>query len=107
MCRYGMLISVLRKEKADFDGLLAFYKSFINPKFGLMKWQVRSENGSLVASDDNSATDGDMDAAYALFKAGACLISGCPQAMMYGSLRRCHSMTVAAPAANCSWFRTS
>ena len=72
-----MLISVLRKEKGDFDGLLAFYKEFINPTYGLMKWQVRSDNGKLWTSDDNSATDGDMDAAYALFKAGVCLTSGC------------------------------
>ena len=70
-----MLISVLRKEKDDFDGLLAFYKEFINPTFGLMKWQVRSANGNLWTSDENSATDGDLDAAYALFKAGDSLIS--------------------------------
>ena len=50
MCRYGMLISVLRKEKDDFDGLLAFYKEFINPTNGLMKWQVRSDNGKLWTS---------------------------------------------------------
>ena len=69
-----MLISVLRKEEADFKGLLLFYKDFINPIYGLMRWQVRSENGKLVPRDGISATDGDMDVAYALLKAGASLV---------------------------------
>ena len=69
-----MLISVLRKEEADFKGLLLFYKDFINSQYGLMQWQVLSVNGTLVPRDGNSATDGDMDVAYALLKAGASLV---------------------------------
>ncbi len=67
-----MLISVLGNEQADFDGLWAFYKSFINHQNGLMPWQIlkNGSSGALSARDPNSATDGDMDVAYALFKAG-------------------------------------
>ena len=65
--RYGMLISVLRGEQPEFDGLLRFYQSFINPDHGMMMWQILDK---LTPSDRNSATDGDMDVAYALFKAG-------------------------------------
>ncbi len=73
--RYGMLISVLKNQnddsKNDFDGLWAFYKSFVNENHGMMKWQIlKNSNGALSPRDPNSATDGDMDVAYALFKAG-------------------------------------
>ncbi|CAL5226006.1 g8809 [Coccomyxa viridis] len=67
---YGMLISVLMGEQEDFSGLLDFYRNFVNPQFGLMKWQVLDNgNGHLEPSSIHSATDGDMDVAYALFKA--------------------------------------
>lgn len=36
---YGMLISVLGRNRRDFDGLLAFYRMFINAQ-GLMSWQL-------------------------------------------------------------------
>ncbi|EIE21763.1 Six-hairpin glycosidase [Coccomyxa subellipsoidea C-169] len=65
---YGMLISVLRGEKPEFDGLLKFYQSFINPEHGMMKWQIL-DNFTAPDGNRNSATDGDMDVAYALFKA--------------------------------------
>ena len=67
-----MLISVLMGEQEDFSGLLCFYRNFVNLQFGLMKWQVLDNgNGHLEPSSIHSATDGDMDVAYALFKAGA------------------------------------
>ena len=69
-----MLISVLMNQtgsRDEFDGLWAFYKSFVNGDHGMMKWQIlKDSNGALSSIDPNSATDGDMDVAYALFKAG-------------------------------------
>ena len=69
-----MLISVLISKpeaKQDFEELWAFYKSFVNDDHGMMQWQIlKNSNGTLSRKDPNSATDGDMDVAYALFKAG-------------------------------------
>ena len=113
---YGMLISVLGRNRGDFDGLLAFYHMFTNQQ-GLMNWQLlRRRDGEvhhvrsfafsqhpppLTGSanlpcavlparvhvclaliflntlqivfnpngGESSATDGDMDAAFALFLA--------------------------------------
>ena len=71
-----MLISLFKGNRADFDALLAFYTAWKSPTTGLMDWRVRqgSSNGSFYVEpdqgDNNSATDGDLDAAYALLLAG-------------------------------------
>lgn len=76
---YGMLITVLMAgfdadAKVYFDGLFRFYKahpSSINPR--LMAWQqIRDSSGNVVDTPGSvdSATDGDMDIAYALLLAG-------------------------------------
>ncbi len=47
---YGMLVSVLGRNKGDFDGLLAFYHMFTNRQ-GLMNWQLlRRRSGEVRAS---------------------------------------------------------
>ena len=66
-----MLVSVLMGKENDFKSILAFYEHFTNNK-GLMKWSI-SETGffqKALAGDESSATDGDLDAAYALLLAG-------------------------------------
>ena len=46
-----MLISVLGRNKGDFDGLLAFYHMFTNRQ-GLMNWQLlRRRSGEVRATD--------------------------------------------------------
>lgn len=45
---YGMLISVLGRNRHDFDRLLAFYQMFTNAR-GLMCWQL-IKRGSEVGS---------------------------------------------------------
>lgn len=75
---YAMLISVLHRNKPDFDGLLAFFRSFRNAN-GLMCWQIRSPHqpsgdaGAVqpyVEEDGKtSATDGDIDIASSLYLA--------------------------------------
>ena len=76
--RYGMLISVMADNLSDFEGLLRFYNHFSNGTSGLMGWQqLLSADGTVCSnpepSGSNSAMDGDMDAAYALFQAGVSL----------------------------------
>lgn len=73
---YAMLISVLHRNRPDFEGLFAFFQLFRNPH-GLMCWQVRSPHqpGSgnvepYVEEDGRtSATDGDIDIASSLYLA--------------------------------------
>ncbi|KAF7731613.1 hypothetical protein EC973_008782 [Apophysomyces ossiformis] len=69
---YGMLISVLKRNQADFDGLYRYFIRFRNHK-GLMQWQQkRSHSGEFVPGDEggtNCATDGDVDICTALFLA--------------------------------------
>ena len=36
---YGLLISVLQRERGDFDRFLRFWRRFLTPK-GLMYWQL-------------------------------------------------------------------
>ena len=44
---YGLLISVLQRERSDFDGFLRFWRRFLTPK-GLMYWQlVRGGDGEV------------------------------------------------------------
>ncbi|KAF9580281.1 hypothetical protein BGW38_003137 [Lunasporangiospora selenospora] len=70
---YGMLISVLMHNQQDFDGLLRWFLHFRN-KNGLCAWQQIDDKSSRTycnAPDggSNSATDGDIDIATALFYA--------------------------------------
>ncbi|KAI8365377.1 Six-hairpin glycosidase-like protein [Radiomyces spectabilis] len=69
---YGMLISVLKRNQMDFDGLYRYFMRFRNRK-GLMQWQQKStRSGEFVPGDEggeNCATDGDVDIATALFLA--------------------------------------
>lgn len=72
-----MLISVLHRNKPDFDGLLQFFLQFRNGN-GLMCWQIRSphqpgEGGVSPYVEEGgktSATDGDIDIASSLYLAG-------------------------------------
>jgi len=59
---YGMLVSVLGRNKGDFDGLLAFYHMFTNRQ-GLMNWQLLRRRS------------GEVRAGYALRKLMTCSIS--------------------------------
>lgn len=61
---YGMLLTVGHGDRAEFDGLWAFYKS--RSSGGLMGWKG---SGCDNTSDPNSASDGDLDAAMALIQA--------------------------------------
>lgn len=73
---YGMLITVFAAEQkqADqesFDKLLLYYrKNTINGSY-LMKWKQEQRHGDMITTpcNDTNATDGDLDIAYALFKA--------------------------------------
>ena len=70
--RWALLIAVLADEQTDFAGFLAFYERFPTSR-GLMCWQILDQGGQLVVNPDGGsgcATDGDMDAAYALLLAG-------------------------------------
>jgi endo-1,4-beta-D-glucanase Y len=63
---YGMLLSAYFGEKGVFDSLFAFYKSKrTNNAYNLMAWQVTC--GGI--KDQGSATDGDLDVAFALLVA--------------------------------------
>ncbi|KAG1460659.1 hypothetical protein G6F55_004036 [Rhizopus delemar] len=69
---YGMLISVLKRNQQDFDGLYRYFNQWKNHK-GLMQWQQKTtSHGQFVPGDeggDHCATDGDVDIATALFLA--------------------------------------
>ncbi|TKY85263.1 hypothetical protein EX895_006343 [Sporisorium graminicola] len=75
---YAMLISVLHRNRPDFDGLLQFFLTFRNAN-GFMCWQIRSPHqpsspsGAVqpyVEEDGRtSATDGDIDIASSLYLA--------------------------------------
>jgi endo-1,4-beta-D-glucanase Y len=68
-----MLISVLKRNQADFDGLCRYFFRFRN-RFGLMQWQQKQKHtqAPFIPGDEggeNCATDGDVDIATALFLA--------------------------------------
>lgn len=73
---YGMLITASMAEydndaKEIFDGMYAYYKAHLSEIApNLMAWQ-QQDNGSAIVnvSGADSATDGDMDIAYALLMA--------------------------------------
>jgi endo-1,4-beta-D-glucanase Y len=63
---YGMLLTAYFGEKGKFDSLFAFYNSKRTPQaYNLMAWNVTC--GGIV--DPGSATDGDLDVAFALIVA--------------------------------------
>jgi endo-1,4-beta-D-glucanase Y len=63
---YGMLLTAYLGEKETFDGLLEFYKTKKTDKaLNLMAWRVTRD--SII--DPGSATDGDLDVAFALIVA--------------------------------------
>jgi endo-1,4-beta-D-glucanase Y len=63
---YGMLLSAYFGEKGVFDSLFAFYKSKrTSQAYNLMAWQVTCAG----ITDPGSATDGDLDVAFALIVA--------------------------------------
>ncbi|RKP07245.1 Six-hairpin glycosidase-like protein, partial [Thamnocephalis sphaerospora] len=70
---YGMLIVAMYGKRSDFDGLLRYADYFRNAR-GLLGWQQRRDpyTGRLVPGiegGENSATDGDVDCAAALWMA--------------------------------------
>jgi endo-1,4-beta-D-glucanase Y len=63
---YGMLLTAYFGEKGKFDSLFAFYKSKrTSQALNLMAWEVTC--GGFI--DHGSATDGDLDVAFALIVA--------------------------------------
>ncbi|MEO0294011.1 MAG: glycosyl hydrolase family 8 [candidate division WOR-3 bacterium] len=63
---YGMLLTAYFGEKGKFDSLFAFYKSKrTSLAYNLMGWKVTCSS----ISDPGSATDGDIDVAFALIVA--------------------------------------
>lgn len=65
---YGMLISLMKGNQPDFDGLVRYLDAFTNAN-GLMQWQQDMQGGRVVPAKDgtDSATDGDIDVAAALW----------------------------------------
>jgi endo-1,4-beta-D-glucanase Y len=68
-----MLISVLKRNQADFDGLCRYFFRFRN-RYGLMQWQQQQKHPQAPfvpggEGGENCATDGDVDIATALFLA--------------------------------------
>lgn len=41
---YGLLVSVLQRNRADFDGFLRFWRLFLT-EHGLMYWQLLNHDG--------------------------------------------------------------
>lgn len=74
---YGMLIAVLMagadpEAQAEFDALFRYFRnhpSSNNPH--LMAWRQELHDGKADTKNDDSATDGDLDIAYALLLADA------------------------------------
>lgn len=70
---YGMVVSAYMGDKPVFDSLRQFYKahpSKLSPQ--LMAWKQTLRDGKMVNVDGaDSATDGDLDIAYALILANA------------------------------------
>ena len=67
---YGMILTVAHGDRAEFDGLWAYYKS--RSSGGLMGWKA---SGCDSTTDPNSASDADLDAAMGLIQA-ACKWGG-------------------------------
>jgi len=67
---YGMLAAVGAGDQPLFDGLWQFYLDHADATRGLMNWSVDSTDPP-GDNDSNAASDGDLDAAMALFQAEA------------------------------------
>jgi endo-1,4-beta-D-glucanase Y len=65
---FGLLITVLENDRESFNKLYKFYTKYLNSN-GLMSWRV-NQQFQVSSGDSGSATDGDLDAAYALLIAG-------------------------------------
>ncbi|WP_234005645.1 glycosyl hydrolase family 8 [Lactobacillus sp. CBA3606] len=74
---YGMLATILAaqqgaRNQATFNRLYHYYQAHqISAKNPLMMWEQQQRNGQMnsVSTEQNSATDGDLDIAYALILA--------------------------------------
>lgn len=72
---YGMLITALAGDlgyakESDFKALVSYYEAFkIADDNYLMEWKQTTKEKKWQSEDHNSATDGDLDIAYALFRA--------------------------------------
>lgn len=64
---YGMLFAVYLNDKTTFDNLWKYEQKHLDPN-GVMNWHVNSD-GTTSAGENNSATDGDEDMAFALLMA--------------------------------------
>ena len=64
---YGMLMTAYAGEKANFDGLWAYYKRFDTDGNGIMDWGVNNTACTIVGQ--NGATDAELDVAWALYVA--------------------------------------
>jgi endo-1,4-beta-D-glucanase Y len=80
---YGMILTAYYGEKTYFDGLLAFYKAkrIAGTKM-LMQWDVTC-TGIYSSGGDGSATDGDLDAAYAYKQWGGNYLKECDTSLGY------------------------
>jgi endo-1,4-beta-D-glucanase Y len=64
---YGLLLSAYFGDKTTFDGLWAYYVAWKDAN-GLMHWII-NDGGGCAIKQANSATDADVDAAWALYVA--------------------------------------
>jgi endo-1,4-beta-D-glucanase Y len=64
---YGMLLAAYLDDRETFDGLWAYARGHLNEN-GLMPWKIDANNRVV---DDEAATDGDEDIAFALVVADA------------------------------------
>src|SRR5690606_1323032 len=63
---FGTMLAAYANDKETFDGLFRFYKSKRTPESkGMMGWKVTCDD----IVDPGSATDGDVDVAFALIVA--------------------------------------
>lgn len=70
---YGMMLMVYMSDaqnnyKTEFDKLWAYWKKYAGGQAAGMNWHVNNKNGN---ADNGSATDADVDAAFALVMANA------------------------------------
>jgi endo-1,4-beta-D-glucanase Y len=61
---YGMVLAAYAADKAYFDALWKFYKDKSQSRGGMMHWRY---NGCNSNDGNGSATDADLDAAFALY----------------------------------------
>jgi endo-1,4-beta-D-glucanase Y len=68
---YGMVITAIMGDKSNFDALYKYYLAHPSQNNkNMMAWKQKKSNGKMVDTEGaDSATDGDLDAAYALLLA--------------------------------------